>query len=127
MQICDLCRTLSRMPYPSNVRCYSTAAEVNAALGEYVASAAASAVAARGRFVVATSGGSLPKSLGDALQLAVDAGKDLHTDKWHIFYVDERVVPLDHADSNHAATAGALYGRVRRREEEGEGGRRRRE
>lgn len=30
----------------------------------------------------------------------------------HIFYVDERVVPLDHPDSNHAACKAALYTKV---------------
>jgi len=33
-------------------------------------------------------------------------------DKWHIFYVDERVVPLDHPDSNHGACEKLLYSKV---------------
>jgi 6-phosphogluconolactonase len=101
------------MEQARDVRCYTSAAAVNAALGKYVADAADAAIAARGRFVLATSGGSLPKSLGEALQAAVDGGRELATDKWHVFYVDERVVPLDHADSNHAATAAAVYNKVR--------------
>jgi len=30
----------------------------------------------------------------------------------HVYYVDERVVPLDHADSNHRACNEALYSKV---------------
>ncbi len=101
------------MPVPANVRCAANAAELTASLGEYVARVSAEAIAARGVFTLATSGGSLPKSLGDALQGVVDAGTDLRTEAWHVYYVDERVVALDHADSNHAATHAALYGKVR--------------
>jgi hypothetical protein len=101
------------MPLPPSVRCCADSAALNAALGEYVASAASAAVAARGRFTLATSGGSLPKALGEALQAAAAGGAELHTDKWEVFYVDERVVPLDHADSNHAATVAAVKGKVR--------------
>jgi 6-phosphogluconolactonase len=97
---------------PANVRAPASTAELNVALGGYVADAARAAIAARGKFTVATSGGSLPKVLGEALQHVVDSGSDLQTELWHVFYVDERVVPLDHADSNHAATRAALYSKV---------------
>ncbi|RHY38738.1 hypothetical protein DYB30_012805, partial [Aphanomyces astaci] len=29
--------------------------------------------------------------------------------KWHVFFADERVVPLDHADSNYLACHDALF------------------
>lgn len=33
-----------------------------------------------------------------------ETGADIKQDKWHVFFADERVVPLDHEDSNfHAA------------------------
>lgn len=101
-----------KMMLPGNIKCFKSTSELNTALGAYVEKIATAAISARGRFVVATSGGSLPKNLGDALQLVVDGGKDLHTEKWHVFYVDERVVPVDHPDSNHAATAAVLYTKV---------------
>ncbi len=101
------------MPLPENVKCFGSAPELNAALGTYISDAAAAAIAAKGRFVLATSGGSLPTNLANALQLAVDAGKSLETEKWHILYVDERVVPLEHSDSNHGATMAVLGAKVR--------------
>ena len=77
-------------------------------LGDYVAGLAGAAVAARGKFTIALSGGSLPAIVSRALTDAAARGIDLHTRLWSIFYVDERAVPLDHADSNHAATKAAL-------------------
>lgn len=53
-------------------------------------------------FKVAVSGGSLPKTLAQAL-LAQSTGADdvLDFSKWEIFFADERAVPLDHDDSNY--------------------------
>ena len=96
-----------------DVRVSATPSALAAALGDYVCAAAVAAVAARGRFVVALSGGSLPQSLGDALAAAAARGVDARTDAWHVFYADERVVPLDDADSNHAAAKAALFDKAR--------------
>lgn len=65
----------------------------------FVAQQAADAVAAHGRFTVAISGGSMPALLAALKQ---------HTPKvdfasWHVFFADERCVPLDHEDSNFKA------------------------
>lgn len=54
-------------------------------------------------FRVAVSGGSLPKTLAQAL-LAKGNGSPEDTvkfDKWEIFFADERCVPLTHEDSNY--------------------------
>lgn len=32
--------------------------------------------------------------------------------RWHIFWADERVVPLDHADSNYAAALPTFLSQV---------------
>ncbi|KAG5928689.1 hypothetical protein E4U42_000118 [Claviceps africana] len=54
-------------------------------------------------FKVAVSGGSLPKTLAQALLAPSQGPQDkIDFSKWEIFYADERAVPLDHADSNHA-------------------------
>ncbi|MBE9178425.1 6-phosphogluconolactonase [Oculatella sp. LEGE 06141] len=54
-----------------------------------------SAIAERGRFTIALSGGSTPKPLYEAI-----ATQSLPWDKIHVFWGDERYVPADHPDSN---------------------------
>ncbi len=60
---------------------------------------AATAIAQRGRFDIALSGGSTPAALY-ALLATEHAGR---TDwsGWHIYFGDERCVPRDHAQSNY--------------------------
>ena len=94
----------------SRVHVGSPKPEAGQAVGSYVASVAAQAVATRGTFSVAISGGSLPKILAAGLTSLGDGA--VEWDKWHVFYVDERCVPLDHDDSNHLGASGALYEHV---------------
>lgn len=58
--------------------------------------AAAAAVAARGVFTMALTGGSAAQALYPVLARAA-----LPWDRVHVFYGDERAVPPDHKDSNH--------------------------
>lgn len=53
-------------------------------------------------FRVAVSGGSLPKTLAQALLKPGDGSPEdtVNFPKWEIFFADERAVPLDHPDSN---------------------------
>lgn len=53
------------------------------------------AIAERGQFTIALSGGSTPKPLYEAI-----AQENLPWDKIHVFWGDERYVPSDHPDSN---------------------------
>jgi 6-phosphogluconolactonase len=62
---------------------------------EIIAAAARTAVAARGRFVVAVSGGRTPW-----LMLRVLAGEDVPWQAVHVVQVDERVAPAGHPDRN---------------------------
>ena len=55
------------------------------------------AVLRSGRFTVALSGGETPVSF---YKLLAASGRDLPWDKTHVFQVDERLVPIDHPDSN---------------------------
>lgn len=67
-----------------------------AELVDLTVGAATAAIAARGRFTMALTGGSAAKVLYPVL---AQAGLDWA--KVHVFYGDERSVPADHADSNH--------------------------
>jgi 6-phosphogluconolactonase len=86
----------------------SSKAEIPAALATFVAARERAALSrGGGRFTVALSGGSMPKVLGQAL-----AGGAFSWDKWHVFYADERCVPLDHGDSNHKACQEHFFSKV---------------
>ncbi len=62
---------------------------------DLIADAARAAVAARGRFVMAASGGRTPW-----LMLRALGGRDLPWAQIHVVQVDERVAPAGHADRN---------------------------
>ncbi|WP_017324521.1 6-phosphogluconolactonase [Synechococcus sp. PCC 7336] len=68
---------------------------------------AAEAIAERGCFSVALSGGSSPKVFYEGL-----ASADLPWDKLYVFWGDERYVPQDHPDSNYRMAKQALLDRV---------------
>ncbi|GAA5988149.1 hypothetical protein JCM11641_003612 [Rhodosporidiobolus odoratus] len=59
------------------------------------------------KFRLAISGGSLPKQLG---QLVGREG--VKWDKWEVFFADERVVALDHPDSNFLLNDNELLSKV---------------
>ncbi|CAK4697020.1 hypothetical protein Ae201684_011664 [Aphanomyces euteiches] len=82
---------------------------VGSAVAKLVAELSHEAIAKTGRFTVALSGGSLPKILEKGLSSLKD-GVDFS--KWHVFFADERCVPLDHADSNYLACHDALFQHV---------------
>jgi 6-phosphogluconolactonase len=69
--------------------------------------AARQAVADRGRFVVALSGGSTPRGTYERLRAA-----EVDWSAVHVFFGDERGVPADHPDSNYRMAAEALLRHV---------------
>lgn len=80
----------------SNIKTFNNIENLSAALGRYIMLAAQEAVAARGMFAIALSGGSGIKIIGKAIADRIDGSK------WHIFWADERCVPLTSEDSNYA-------------------------
>ena len=78
---------------------FDSAETLGAAGGAGLLEAAREAIAARGVFLVALSGGSVPKLLSPSL-LAAAASSSARFDCWHFFMADERYVPQDHPDSN---------------------------
>ncbi|RMJ12049.1 hypothetical protein BHE90_013240 [Fusarium euwallaceae] len=83
------------------------------ALRSYVIQSQAAGIARHGAFKVAVSGGSLPKTLAQAL-LAPSSGPNDVVDfaRWEIFFADERAVPLDHDDSNYALLKKELLDKI---------------
>jgi 6-phosphogluconolactonase len=87
------------MPNVTKTRIFNSPAELfQAAAGEF-AGLAAQAVQSSGRFTVALSGGSTPKSLYSLL--ASDAVPNVPWEKIFFFFGDERFVAPDHPESNY--------------------------
>ncbi|KIK04290.1 hypothetical protein K443DRAFT_121060 [Laccaria amethystina LaAM-08-1] len=76
-------------------------------LSDFLVKAQKDSIDKKGRFTVALSGGSLPKMLKGLI-----GNPAVKWNKWQVFYVDERVVPLDHPDSNHRACVEHLFSKV---------------
>jgi 6-phosphogluconolactonase len=96
------------MPAQPEIRILKTATDLfEAAAAEFTAQASA-AVRANGRFTVALSGGSTPKTLYSLL--ATKPG--IPWDKIYFFWGDERHVPPDQPESNYRMANEALLSRV---------------
>ncbi|KAJ6418895.1 hypothetical protein OIU84_002130 [Salix udensis] len=81
------------------VEVFVTEEELAVSLAKYTADLSDKFAKERGSFTVVVSGGSLIKSLRKLVEAPyVDS---IDWSKWHVFWVDERVVPKDHPDSNY--------------------------
>lgn len=77
---------------------------------EEVRRAEAEAIDERGVFHFVFSGGSSPKPL--YALIAASEGAGFRFDRWHVWFGDERFVPMDHADSNYAMAESTLLEHV---------------
>ncbi|WFD02984.1 6-phosphogluconolactonase [Malassezia obtusa] len=84
--------------------------ELSNALADYVIKVQNEAIERRNMFTVATSGGSLPKLLAKSLVHRSD--KAVRWDKWQVFFADERIVPLNDAESNFDLCNKELFSKV---------------
>ena len=87
------------------IEVYSDDESTARAAAKYVAAEASSAVAARGRFVMAVSGGRTPWIMLRAL-----ATEELPWKSIHVVQVDERVAPAGHSDRNLTHLLESLLG-----------------
>ena len=88
-------------------RVYPDAASLARAAAEHCVTLAAEAIAARGRFAVALSGGSTPCATY-ALLATEEFDARVDWSRVHVFWGDERCVPPDHPDSNYRMARQAL-------------------
>ena len=89
------------------VRRFADAEAVSRAAADEVQRLASAAVAARGRFTIALSGGSTPKRLyqllaGEPWRAAID------WERVEVFFGDERAVPPDDPESNYRMAREAI-------------------
>jgi len=95
----------------SALRVFESPAELTPAAADEIVTAAQQAVAERGRFTWALSGGSTPRGLYRLL--ASDAWRDrLPWHAIHFFWSDERHVPPDHPESNYRMAREAMLDAV---------------
>jgi len=95
---------------PSDPILYSfqDADELSKSLADFVIKAQNEAIERRDKFTIATSGGSLPKMLATH----IIGRPEVRWDKWQVFFADERLVPLDHEDSNYKLCHEELFSKV---------------
>ena len=101
------------MPVQPEIRILKTAPELFEAAAAEFAAQASQAVRANGRFTVALSGGSTPRTLYSLLATK----SDISWDKICFFWGDERHVPPDHPESNYRMANEALLSKVPARPE----------
>jgi len=89
------------------IRIFANAQELARGAAEYFVARSGEAVAQKGFFTVALSGGSTPKLLYEQL-----VGEQVPWSKTHFFWSDERHVPPDHPDSNYRMTYEAMLSKV---------------
>ena len=85
--------------------------ELSRKAAEQFVGLARQAIAARGRFAVALSGGSTPKALYSLLATAAFS-EQLDWRQIHLFFGDERCVAPDHAESNYRMVAASLLAKI---------------
>jgi 6-phosphogluconolactonase len=91
-----------------DIRIFDDPAKLFQGAAEEFASQATSAVRSRGRFTVALSGGSTPKSLYSLLA----QNRSLPWDKIYFFFGDERHVPPDSPESNYRMVVESLLSKI---------------
>jgi 6-phosphogluconolactonase len=95
------------------IEIFSNSQELARGAAEYFVARSGEAVAQKGFFTVALSGGSTPKTL---FQLLADEHEPFHAQvpwsRTHFFWSDERHVPPDHAESNYRMAQQAMLSRV---------------
>jgi 6-phosphogluconolactonase len=93
------------------VNIYPNRDALSAALAAHVVSLASMASAARGRFCVALSGGSLMDIISPPL-VSNPLRDTVNWSSWHVFWVDERWVPWRSPESNHGFAQRRFFNRV---------------
>jgi 6-phosphogluconolactonase len=96
--------------YSAEIRVLTTPQELFSAAAEEVVRIADQSVKERGRFTIALSGGSTPKSLYNLL--ATNARTTLPWEKMFFFWGDERHVPPGDPESNYRMAADTMLSKV---------------
>ncbi|KLO13951.1 6-phosphogluconolactonase [Schizopora paradoxa] len=93
----------------ASVFSFPSTGELEDALAQFIIKRQKEALHSYDKFTIALSGGSLPQRLAALAKYPAD---EVFWDKWHVFYADERAVPLDHEDSNHRLCTEHFFSKV---------------
>ncbi|KAK1272445.1 putative 6-phosphogluconolactonase 2 [Acorus gramineus] len=96
--------------YKGDFRIFENVDELATGLVDYIAAISEMSVKERGFFSIALSGGSLISFMGKLCEAPYN--KTVDWGKWHIFWVDERVVAKNHVDSNYKLAKEVLLSKV---------------
>lgn len=88
-------------------RVFDTVTELQSAATEAVLQSARDAISSRGRFLIVLAGGTTPKEIYQRLR-----NSDADWSKWHVYYGDERCLPIYHADRNSCMAEESLLQHV---------------
>jgi 6-phosphogluconolactonase len=98
---------------PTEIYVLQNGSALSRAAADEILRVAREAIAVRGRFTIALSGGSTPKAIFALLAADHAAGANtIAWDKVQVFFGDERPVPPDHPDSNYRMASEALLSKV---------------
>jgi len=92
------------------LRSFPSIASLNGAVASAIAECASKAIADRGRFTIALSGGNTPRTLYETL--ARDYASVIDWKHVHLFWGDERNVPLSDLESNFRMVKESLLDRI---------------
>ncbi len=95
------------MQYKHHWHCLETADEVASVASQHILDAAKLAIADRGCFKLVLAGGTTPEKV---YRLLAQADADWR--HWHIYYGDERCLPVNHADRNSLMATHAFLEKV---------------
>ncbi|KAG9033560.1 suppressor of los1-1 [Tulasnella sp. JGI-2019a] len=95
------------VPTPPVLYSFSSPDALLESLASFILKAQHEAIERKGKFTIALSGGSLPKTLKGLI-----GAEGVEWEKWHVFFADERAVPLTDPDSNYLLCNNELLSKV---------------
>lgn len=96
-----LINTTTIVSMPAKVYSHAQHDDVVNAVGKHILKIQDESLKSSSTFKIAVSGGSLGKVLKQCLIDNSSIAPHIQWDKWEVYFSDERLVPLDHPDSNY--------------------------
>jgi len=92
-----------------NVKVFESNSDLSSHLADLVIGLSSEAIGHHHKFTIALSGGSLPSLLAPGL---ISKRDSIQFEKWHVYFADERFVPLTDPESNYKLCKDHLFDKV---------------